>query len=414
MQFKKTTIFFGIFILFWIVVIGWGMLKTTLKLQTKTPFQAAKEEGAPGTGQEAVQPKGPEGSPQQAKQEVRPILVRVFRARPSNFKDILPVMGNIKGKTEIEIRFEISGVIKNIFFREGEKVKKGDLVACLDPKDAELRLSYAKSKYNAAQAAYNASLKKLEVHQKLYEVGAIIKSKMEEIELEAKSAEYQLETTKSEWNLAENELSKTFYYAPKDCAMGPRDIEEGEFCTPQDKIAVLYEIDEVFVEVGVVERDINKIKAGQIAQVYVDAHPNRVFSGIVDSIYPVVEGKSRTLTAKIKVANTDWLLFPGMFSRVEILIIELENALVIPATTIIPAGNTTLLPVIPTQSLKKDEDEVETGTVRLRKVSLGYITSDYVEILEGLNPNDLVVLEAQGELKDNYPVKIVGLEELSL
>ncbi|MFA5100925.1 MAG: efflux RND transporter periplasmic adaptor subunit, partial [Candidatus Omnitrophota bacterium] len=268
--------------------------------------------------------------------------------------------------------------------------------------------------FNAAQASYDSVLKKLEVHRKLYEVGALIKSKMEEVELEAKSAQYQVETARSEWDLGENELKKTFFYASKDCAMGPREAEEGEFVTPQDKVASLYEIDEIFVEVGVVERDINKIKTGQMAKVYVDAYPNRIFSGLIDSIYPVVEGKSRTLTAKIKVTNPDWLLFPGMFSRVEIMIIELDNALVIPATTIIPAGNTTLLPVIPLQSLKKDEDEVETGVVRLRQVSLGYITSDYVQILDGLSPNDLVVLEAQGELKDNYPVKIVGLEELSL
>lgn len=411
MKFNKTTILIGSFITFWIVFIAWGMLKTTMKLQGKLPFMSAKEE-TQETRPVTAQPTPGQGLAS-TPEPPRAILVRAFKAKAARFKDILPVMGTVKGKTEIELRFEISGVIKNIYFHEGEKIKKGEAVASLDTKDAELKVAYAKNKYIATQASYNSVQKKLEVHQKLYEVGAIIKSKLEEVELECKSAEYQLETAKSELALAENELKKTVIYAPKDCAMGPREVEEGEFVTPQDKVGVLFEIDEVFVEVGIVERDISKVKKGQTATIFVDAHPNTPFEGTIDSVFPVVEGKSRTLTAKIKVANPDWLLFPGMFSRAEILVVELHDALIIPVTCLIPTGNTTFLPVIPTQSLKKDEDGVDIGVVKLRKVTTGYITSDYVQITEGLASGDLVVLEAQGELKDNMAVKIVGMEELS-
>ncbi len=421
MKFQKTHVLITVFLVFWIIFIGWGMFKTTLKLtkEKAPPSEVGKRIVQKEIGPKKEAPKQTieeeEATPPPTIQaEAHPIPVRILKAKATNFRDILPVMGTVKGKTEIELKFEVNGLIKAIYFREGEKIKKGDLIACLDPKDLELRVAYSRNKLNSAQAAYNSIQKKLEVHKKLYEAGAILKSKLEEVEFECESAKFQVETTKNELDLVENELGKACLYATKDGVMGPRKKEEGEFVTPQDNIGSLLEINEVLVEVGVVERDINKIKLGQIAKVYVDAYPNITFEGYVDSIFPVVEGKSRTLTARIKVPNPEGLLFPGMFARAEILIVELQNALIIPATCLVAGGKgITLVPVIPQESIEKSEDQTQIGIVQLRRVNLGYITSDYVQITKGLNADDLVVLEAQGELKDNSPVKIVGVEEPS-
>jgi len=418
----------GAVIIFWIIVIGWGMVKTNLKLTKEkgpprevTNRLAQKEitpkEETPKQAQKAVpkQSKKEEITPPAPTQtEVRPVLVRVFKVKATDFQDILPVMGTIKGKTEIELKFEVSGLIKKINFREGEQIKKGECIACLDPKDLLLRVAYSKNKLKSAQAAYNSIQKKSEVHKKLYEAGAILKTKLEEVELECESAKFQVETTKNELELVENEFNKACLYAAKDGVMGPRKREEGEFVTPQDKTGSLLEIAEVLVEVGVVERDIDKIKLGQKAKVYVDAYPNITFEGNIDSIFPIVEGRSRTLTVKIKVSNPEGLLFPGMFARAEILIVALRDAFIVPATCLVAGSKgITLVPVIPKESIQIGEDETQIGTVQLRRISLGYLTSDYAQIKEGLKADDFVVLEAQGELKDNAKVKIVGTEEMS-
>ncbi len=416
MQFKKPQTIIIIFLALWILFIGWGVTRTTFQLtRQKMPLEeppSQEPEVSEVPTEEIPVEKTPlEEIPEEAK--ISPILVRTFKVKRADFSDVLPVMGTVKGETEIELRFEINGVIKSIYFREGERVKKGDLVASLNPKDAQLRLMYVENKLASAQAAYQSVLKKLEVHQKLYEAGAIIKSKLEEIELECKSTEFQLETIKTEKELAENELEKTNLYAPINGVMGSRDAEEGEFVSSQDKIASLLEIDNVLVEVGIVERDIDKIKLGQKAKLFVDAYPEVAFEGMVDNIFPIVEGKSRTLTAKIKVHNPNNLLLPGMFCRAEIAIIELKGALLIPSSSLIPAaGQITLVPVIPARSLQIDKDEIKTGTVQLRRVTVGYMTSDYAQIIEGLNEDDLVVIEARGELKDKAQVRISAIEEI--
>jgi RND family efflux transporter MFP subunit len=344
-----------------------------------------------------------------------PILpqVRTLKLKSLDFKDILPVMGSVKGITEIPLKFEINGVVKKINFREGERIKKDDAIASIDTTDVELKVSYAKAKMNSAQAAYNSVQKQLEIHKKLYEAGAIIKVKMEQIELEAESARFQMETARSEAELAANELRKTTLYASKDGVMGMREAEEGEFVTPQDKVATIYEINEVFVELGVVERDIEKIKLGQKARVFVDAYPNMLFEGTVAYIFPVVEGKSRTLTVKIKVPNPNSLLLPGMFARAEMTIVELPSALIIPASALINSGGLTLLSIVPSGTIKGTQEEEQTGVSKVVKVKVGYLSSDYAQILEGASEEDLVILEVQGELKENSPVKIVGAEELS-
>jgi membrane fusion protein, multidrug efflux system len=380
--------------------------KKGFSLPFSIPFLGLNKEEPPQPGK---------GAAKTVETPAEPIMpqVRTLKLKSLDFKDILPVMGSVKGIKEIPLKFEINGVIKKINFREGERIKQGDMIAQIDSTDVELKIAYAKAKFNAAQAAYNSAQKQLEIHKKLYEAGAIIKSKMEQIELEVESARYQMETARSEEQLAENELRKTFLYATKDGVMGARDAEEGEFVTPQDKMATIYEIDEVYIEMGVVERDIEKVKLGQKAKVFVDAYPNMPFDGTVAYIYPVIEGKSRTLTVKVKVANPNSLLLPGMFARAEMSIVELPGALMIPASALINSGGLTLLSIVPQATIQGNPDEEQTGTAQVIKVKVGYLSSDFAQIISGAEENDLVILEVQGELKENSPVKIVSTEELS-
>jgi membrane fusion protein (multidrug efflux system) len=246
--------------------------------------------------------------------------------------------------------------------------------------------------------------KKYEINEKLFELGAIIRAKLEESELEKGVAEAQLDTAEKEVALAEAELSKTTLEAPIEGVMGTREVEVGEFMSmnPPTVVATLMDVGTVFVELGIIERDIERIRLGQKVKVSVDSLPNASFEGTIDNLAPLIEGKSRTLTAKVRVENAQGQLLPGMFARAEVAVFEKPDAL-----------------VVPTSALKDTDGDgkfesvfvVEADLAKLKPITLGYLTTDYAEVTDGLSEGDLAVSEARGPLEDGSKVTLLEEEE---
>ncbi|MFH0772278.1 MAG: efflux RND transporter periplasmic adaptor subunit [Candidatus Omnitrophota bacterium] len=297
-----------------------------------------------------------------------PAIVKVVQVEKRDFEDVLPAIGTIRGYVEFDLKFEVNGVIDKFNFKNGNKVQQGQIIAFLDQRDPTVRYNYAKIK--------------LEEMKKLYEIGAIIESKLKQSELEEE--------------LAKIELEKTELKAPFDGIINNREAETGKFVTSNDRVATFSSIDEVVAEIGIIEKDIEKIKLGQRAIVKVDAYPNIEFEGEVDNIASSFEGKSRTLTVKIRIPNPDELLLPGMFARVVIHIYDKKDALVLPIT-----------------ALEKKEEEylvfiVENNeTAKERKVKAGHISTENAVIDSGLSEGEFVVFERSRDLLDGDAVKVI-------
>ena len=325
--------------------------------------------------------------------------VKVYKLAYAPFTDTLPVLGTIKGITQVEFRFEINGVVNAVNFKEGDFIEKGALVAALDQKDALLKLDYAKTKLKTAQAQADVAKKKLEMHQMLYDAGAIIKSKLEESALEYEVSKSQIESAQKEVDVGESELKKTFLYSPMDGVMGTRDIDPGEYITPQTKLGNMFDIKGVYVEAGVIEKDINKVKLGQKVKVTVDAYSGKEFEGEVDNIPSLVEAKARTLPCKVKLDNSDGLLKPGMFARCEICVFESENALMMPASGLFDSdGDGTA-----DSAFVIDEE----NTAHMKHVEIGYLTTEKAEIKDGLSEGEIVVVETAKKLEDATKVEVI-------
>jgi membrane fusion protein (multidrug efflux system) len=335
-------------------------------------------------------------------EEALPVPVRTFKATRIEFRDLLPTLGTVRGQSEVELKFEVNGVVKELHFREGDIVTEGQELAILEDRDARLRLEYAESKQRTAEAQLALAQKRLSVNEQLYRLGAIIKPKMEESQIEVEQAVGQVATAQKEADLARSEMAKTVLKAPIDGVMGTREMDIGEYVTPQATVATLMDVNSVFVELGIVERDIERIRLQQRVKVSVDSVPNQTFEGRIDNLAPVIEGKSRTLTAKVKVENPKGQLLPGMFARAEIAVFEKPDALVIPTSALRDAdGDGKFESVFLVQGEK----------AAMKAITLGYLTTDYAEISDGLEEGEQVITEARGNLKEGSQISLLEEEE---
>lgn len=316
---------------------------------------------------ETVVPAGQEIEAQMQAQ-AEEVQVKAAPVKKGKFEDILPAMGTIRGYIEVDLKFGINGSIEKFSFNNGDRVEKGEVIATLEQGDALVKLQYAELK--------------LEEYEKLYEIGALTESKLKQVELEKE--------------LARIELEKTFLRAPFNGVVNNREAETGKFVTINDRIATFSSIDEVVAEVGIIEKDIEKVRVGQKAIIKVDAYPNIEFVGIVDNISSSFEGKSRTLNVRIKMPNAKQLLLPGMFARVLIYIYEKEDALIVPKLAL---------------DKKEGEYQVfvagEDSKAHLRKVELDYLASEEAIVNSGVEENELVIIEKSGELQDGSAIKVM-------
>ena len=342
--------------------------------------------------------------------------VKILKVKRMDFKDTLPVMGNIKGFKEVDLKFQASGVIESINFEEGEKIQEGDIVASLIQRESLLKLKY--------------SSLELEKNQKLFDIGALAKTKLDQSKLEYESAKA--------------ELDKTNIYALGDGLLGSRILDVGSYVTPNDKVGAFVDTAKVYAEFNIIEKDVPKTALRQKVDVFVDAYPAMSLSGQIDRIAPIVEGRSRTQNIKVELPNKDGSLKPGMFARGLIYTYEKRDVVVVPASALKKKEADYLAYVVHKEELTSPSEEAqgkiekkfklpfnftpkakqpepkepaakeapqETGTVEVRKIKVGYMTQDLVEIEEGLQEEELVVVEVQEEFKDKSKVEIMETQE---
>ncbi|MCX5667766.1 MAG: efflux RND transporter periplasmic adaptor subunit [Candidatus Omnitrophica bacterium] len=197
--------------------------------------------------------------------------VKAYKIKRMDFKDTLPALGNIKGFKEIDLKFQVPGIVESINFEEGEKIQEGDIIASLNQKDALLKLKYAEIE--------------LSKNKKLFELGAINSIKMEQSKLEYESAK--------------SDLDKTNIYAVTNGLMGPRSMDVGSYFNPSetgDKTGIFIHVDKVYAEFNIIEKDIPKISLGQKVEIFVDAYPgNLELQFYLFKAFYVSQGRKRIL-----------------------------------------------------------------------------------------------------------------------
>lgn len=335
------------------------------------------------------------------KQEM--VTVKVKKATKEDYKDTYTVMGTIKGAVENEMRFELDGQLASYNYKEGERIKQGEVICSLDPKDAMTKADYAKSKYKSEVSAYNSAMERYKVYEELYKMKALSESKLYEAKYEIQSAQSKLKASLSEVELSQSNLAKTNLMAPSDGILAEIIIKPGDYITPQDIVAKFISDKGTNFEVDIPEKDVHKLAVGQTVTINCDSYYGKEFVGTLTEIAPTVKERTRTSTIKVSVDNGEGKLRSGMFGRGVILLKELKDVMLVPNDSVISLNeNAFLVPVVSPDYRTPGE-----GTILMRPCMIGEKLAEKTVIIDGIQIGEFVVIETQGQLQDGMKVKFL-------
>lgn len=312
------------------------------------------------------------------------MAIEVAVSRPAQVvvEDTLPAVGTIEPDERVVLQPKVSGLIQSIHFKEGQRVRQGDLLFRLDAeKETALQAQ--------AQAERDLALANLERAQTLSGSRAISRQELDQLAgtLAVRDATLELETRR---------LEERLIRAPFDGILGHREISEGQYVNAGQSLVTLVQDAQVKVEFRIPERQLGRLRVGQVGRLTVSAYPDQSFEGTISLVHPEVDLATRTIGARLVVANPDGHLRPGMFARVELVLGQREGALVVPESALVPALDTFSVYL------------VEEERARLRPVQLGVRLPGRVELREGLTADSVVIVSGTQKLVDGIRVTPVA------
>lgn len=331
------------------------------------PGKGDAKGGAPGKG-----PGGPGG----------PTPVEVVRLAPTVVKEDLQAVGSLRSNESVILRPEVSGRIASINFRDGQIVRRGQLLVALDATLNEAEVAQARAEYDLAMSNLKRS-------EDLARRAFISSSAQETAASNAQVAEARLK-------LAQARLAKMRIVAPFDGAVGIRNVSLGDYVKEGTDLVNIEDTRVLKVDFRLPERNFKQIAVGQTIEVVADALPGERRVGRVDAINPRVDANGRSLEVRALLDNAEGRLKPGMFVRVRVIVGERANALMVPEEAIVPQGEEFFV------------FRVVDNAARRVPVKIGVRRDAMVEVLQGLSPGDQVVTAGMRLARDGQPVRVLN------
>ncbi|MBA2413575.1 MAG: efflux RND transporter periplasmic adaptor subunit [Burkholderiaceae bacterium] len=310
-----------------------------------------------------------------------PVAVEVIQVKPSTVQEDLQAVGSLQSNESVILRPEVSGRIAAIGFKDGQVVRKGQMLIALDN-------SLNAAEVAQMQAENDLALSNLKRSEDLASRKFISSSAQDTAASNAQVAEAKLK-------LAQARLSKMRILAPFDGVVGIRGVSLGDYVKDGTDLVNVEDVRTLKVDFRLPERNLTQIKVGQSIEVVADALPGERFSGEIDAINPRIDANGRSLEMRARLQNAGGKLRPGMFVRVRVIVGERTNALLVPEEAIVPQGADFFV------------YKVVDGQARRVPVKIGVRRDARVEIVEGLAAGDQVVTAGMRLSRDGQPVRIL-------
>lgn len=353
---------------------------------------------------------------------LKAVPVKVAPVTRTSLRQVLVLSGAIEPVQQVDLKPKISGRLERLaledgtLLTEGTPVKAGAVVAVLEHRDldaqaaqAEAAVDTAQAGVLAAQAAQAEAVRERKRSENLLAQGSATEQARdravtadERAAAALEQAKAQLEQARAALQAAEVMRDEATLRAPFDGVIAGKYADPGSLVTPANALLRIVPIDEVRILVAVPTPHLPALAAGRAtAEVAVDVWPDRTFPCAIRTIFPEVSAATRTATIELRVKNPEPgsgqpILRPGMYASIRIVLETRENALVVPADSIIR---------IRARHLVFLDDN---GFARAREIKTGLREGPRVEVLSGLKEGDPLVVSGQQRLTDGAAIAPVS------
>jgi membrane fusion protein, multidrug efflux system len=316
--------------------------------------------------------------------------VEVAKVELAKLTDDAQAVGNLRSRQSVVLRPEVSGRITQLNFRDGDRVRKGQLLVQFDDQLPLAQVQQSMAELSIAQANHKRN-------QELVAQSFISQRSVDE-------SAANLEVAQAKLSLARATAARLKIIAPFDGITGIRTVNVGDYLKDGADIVNVEDIEAIYVDFRLPERFQTKVRRGQRANIDIDALPGRKFTAVVHAIDPLLDANGRSVGVRGCIDNRQLALRPGMFARITAVFGERDNARVIPEEAIVPQGGRQFVIKI------VEGSEKDSFTTQRVEVKVGIRQPGKVEVVQGLQEGDTVVTAGQQRVqRDGTPVRVVDL-----
>ncbi len=272
---------------------------------------------------------------------------RIENPRRAKIVQTVEASGTINPVTQTSVGTQISGRVEQIFVDYNSIIKKGQLLAVIDPSTYQSNVIQQEANLQKLESIFKNAKRNYERYKKLYSQELVAKSELDNAEMDYLSANAQMVQGRASLDKAKIDLSYTNVVSPVDGIVISKEVELGQTVAASYQTPTLFlvaeDLTKMQIEVNISEADISKIKEGQKVNFNIDAYPTTTFEGQVSQVRNAATTISNvvTYTVVVSVDNSELLLKPGMTANVAIITAEVNDALSVPnqALRFVPPDN---------------------------------------------------------------------------
>ncbi|MFX4262296.1 efflux RND transporter periplasmic adaptor subunit [Pelotomaculum propionicicum] len=320
--------------------------------------------------------------------------VAVHEVGKVKIEEAVALTGSLEALHDGVVSSKVPGRVSRVLVENGAVVTAGQPLVLLEDTEYANALAIARATLKKAEANLDSARINYERFRELYQSNVISEKEFEDVQTMLKIAEADAAAAAAAASSAEESLRGATVVSPFNGVVSNRNVTPGQMAAAGTPLMNVEDISSVYVVVNVEQKDLGRVKTGLPADVNVDSFVSRGFEGVVEIINPSANNNARVFETKIKVANGEGLLKPGMFASVRIKTGEEGEALAVPQNSLVSIQGMYFAYVA-------DGDRA-----LRRQVEIGQVVGQLVEIKSGLTAGQKIVVTNINVLKDQDKIII--------